>query len=339
MFSHFADRRTAHAAFTDDRGNTTVEQYNGADRRRSVLDIVADLGFLERKQQSPADEAGTVAAESTAPPALTLVPSVKHDSGPPAAAVDAAPPSAPSPAANRDHSDVVQALTEAQRRAAEQRVAAERFLQETVQLEERLAEEAEQARAASEHVLAEQLARVAAEALVLERQSVEQADACAKKIERISTQKAQAEALRSDDKAAEAAAAADVIAAQARLAETRRRLEIATVACTESNQRFNDVCLVEEAARAEAEKAAQLAAAHRAEREKLEGELQAVQARAAAFKGNVPSLASVDQLRALEARSFAPSEAAKRVAERRAADAARRFGDRQVTETEHGAAS
>jgi hypothetical protein len=97
--------------------------------------------------------------------------------------------------------------------------------------------------------------------------------------------------------------------------------------------------LVEEAARAEAEKAAQLAAAHRAEREKLEGELQAVQARAAAFKGNVPSLASVDQLRALEARSFAPSEAAKRVAERRAADAARRFDDRQVTETEHGAAS
>ena len=189
------------------------------------------------------------------------------------------------------------------------------------------------------NTLAEQLARVAAEAAVLERQSVEQAEACAKKIERIATQKAQAEALRTDDKAAEAAAAADVIAAQARLAESRRRLEIATVACAESNQRYNDVVLVEEAARAEAEKAAQLAAAHRAERERLEAELQAVQERAAAFKGNVPSLASVDQLRALEARSFAPSEAAKRLAERRAADAARQFGDRRVTEAERGAAS
>ncbi|MDB5095116.1 MAG: hypothetical protein JWO85_3217 [Candidatus Eremiobacteraeota bacterium] len=326
-----------------------MENYNGADRRRNVLDIVADLGFLERKQQSSATDAA-VAVEPVAPPALALVPSVKHDSGPvapagsPASAAsptpaDAAPAPAASPAANAPHADVMQALTDAQRRAAEQRIAAERFLQETVQLEERLAEEAEQARAASEHVLAQQLAQAAAAALVLERQAAEQADACAKKIERIATQKAQAEALRSDDQAAQQAAAAEVIAAQGRLAESRRRLEIATVACTESNQRYNDVCSVEEAARAEAEKAARLAEAQRAERENLEIELRGVQERAASFKGNMPSLASVDQLRALEARSFAPSEAAKRVAERRAADAARRLGERQVADAERGAAS
>ncbi|HEY4439270.1 MAG TPA: hypothetical protein VGN14_02385 [Candidatus Elarobacter sp.] len=296
-----------------------MEQYN-ADRRRSVLDIVADLGFLERKQQATADD--TPAAESSSAPALTLVPSIKHDSAPPAA-----------PAASREHVDVVEALTEAQRRAAEQRVAAERFLQETVQLEQRLAEEAEQARAAGDHVLAEQLAKLLAETTVVERQAVEQAETCAKKIERIEAQKAQADALRTDDKAVEAAAAADVIAAQARLAEARRRLEIATVACTESNQRFTDICVVEDAARAEAEKTAQAAAAHRAEREKIEAELREVQERAAAFKGSVPSLASVEQLRALEARSAAPSEATKRLAERRAADAARR------TEVERAAAS
>ncbi|MDB5040139.1 MAG: hypothetical protein JWN27_865 [Candidatus Eremiobacteraeota bacterium] len=328
-----------------------MENHNGADRRRNVLDIVADLGFLERKQQSSVD-AAAVATEPVAPPALALVPSVKHDTGP---AVPAAPPS-PSPAAstappdaaaspaassasNAAHADVMQALTDAQRRAAEQRVAAERFLKETVQLEERLAEEAEQARAASEHVLAQQLARAADEALVLERHAAEQAEACAKKIERIATQKAQAEALRIDDHAAQQAAAAEVIAAQGRLAESRRRLEIATVACTESSQRYNDVCSVEEAARAEAEKAVRLAQEQRAEREKLEVELRAVQERAATFKGNLPSLASVEELRALEARSFAPSEAAKRVAERRAADAARRLGERHVADAERSAAS
>jgi hypothetical protein len=347
VFCYLADRHSAHAAFIDVRGNTIVENYNGADRRRNVLDIVADLGFLERKQQSSVD-AAAVATEPVAPPALALVPSVKHDSGPAAPAAspppsvvpsDAAAPRPTSSASNAAHADVMQALTDAQRRAAEQRVAAERFLKETVQLEERLAEEAEQARAASEHVLAQQLARAADEALVLERHAAEQAEACAKKIERIATQKAQAEALRSDDHAAQQAAAAEVIAAQAQLAESRRRLEIATVACTESNQRFNDVCSVEEAARAEAEKAVRLAQDQRAEREKLEVELRAVQERAATFKGNVPSLASVEELRALEARSFAPSEAAKRVAERRAADAARRLGERHVADAERGAAS
>lgn len=301
-----------------------MENYNGADRRRTVLDIVADLGFLERKQQQAPEGEGAAAIEPPSPPALALVPSVKHDTGLPPTATPAVH------AAGGAHDEVVQALADAQRRAAEQRVAAERYLQETMQLEARLAEEAEQARAASEHALAQQLVRSAEEAAALERQAVEAADACAKKIERLSTQKAQAEALRDDDQAAQQAAAADVIAAQGRLAEARRRLEIASVACNESNQRFADVCAVEDAARAEAEKAAGIAAAHRAAREAVEAELRAVQERAAAFKGSLPTLASVDQLRALEARNAGTSEAAKRVAERRAADAARRIAEQDA---------
>src|SRR5260370_6344384 len=102
------------------RGNTIVENYNGSDRRRNVLDIVADLGFLERKQQSSVNDAA-VATEPVAPPALALVPSVKHDSGPVAPAASPAPADATaapavSSAANAAHADVMQALTDAQRR-------------------------------------------------------------------------------------------------------------------------------------------------------------------------------------------------------------------------------
>ena len=109
-----------------------MDNFKQPDRRRSMRDIVADLAFRERR-----DQVG---------PTLTLVQS-------PAPATPDASASRPAPA-----DDVVNALSAAQRRAAEQRAAAERLLRETLALEQRLAEEVEQARKAGEHALAQQLA-------------------------------------------------------------------------------------------------------------------------------------------------------------------------------------
>ncbi|HKU80899.1 MAG TPA: hypothetical protein VJP76_01925 [Candidatus Tumulicola sp.] len=77
--------------------------------------------------------------------------------------------------------DLVQVLDEAQRNAREQRLAAERFLQETLALEQRLAQEAEAARNASELALKRELLAAIEEIGVQERAALEQAEACAKK--------------------------------------------------------------------------------------------------------------------------------------------------------------
>jgi hypothetical protein len=53
----------------------------------------------------------------------------------------------------------------------------------------------------------------------------------------------------------------------------------------------------------------------------------------------VPSLASVDQLRALESRGGLANDAATRIAERRAADAAKRIAERRAADAQRGAAS
>ena len=319
------------------------------DRRRNVLDIVADLGFLDRRQPG-------VPAEAPPPPpggpALTLVPSVKEtvDSGP-APQAAASEPDPVAPVARGPHLEVERALTEAQRRAAEQRASAERFLQEALALEKRLEEEASQVRAANEYAVVQQLAAALENAVELERNAADHVDACAKKLERIAVQKSQAEALRVDDQTARETAAQEVVAIEVQLAEVRRKLEIATAACTESNQRSMDIGTVEEAARFEQGRAQQLADERRIAREKIETELHAMEGRVTPFTGTVPSLAAVEQLRALEARSIAQpppavpltpvtsDDAAARLAERRAADAARRIEERRAADVDRNAAS
>jgi colicin import membrane protein len=271
---------------------TPVENSKGADRRRNVFDIVADLGFLDRKPLSP--RLGPPPAEpvathppaepvATPPPALTLV---KPQPAPPPAPVELA-----------------HTLTEAQQRAAQQRMAAERLLQEAIELEERLADEAAQARSASEQALGRELAAALDNMRAAERQSAEHAEVCSKNLERLAAQRAQAEALQADDRAA--------------LAEARRRLESAEAACSESDRRYKDASTAEETARAEAAASSEVVAAHRVAREEMEARLRGIRERAAAV----------------------PADAATRIAERRAADAAKRIAERQAADAQRGAAS
>jgi fused signal recognition particle receptor len=249
---------------------------NQSERRRNMLDIIADLGLRERKDQLTSEQA----------PALALVPSPEGSR---------TQPSAPD--------EVVQALTDAQRRATEQRIAAERLLHEALALEQRLAEEAEQARKASEHALVQQLAAAVEAALQAEQKAEEQVELSVKKLERVAAEKREAEALKADDARA--------------VAEARRALEIATASCSESDRRFADASAAEDAARNEAEGAAQLVTARRNARKELETDLHDTHQRIQGSAGELPTLTSIDELRALEAR--------RRVAERRVADSTRQI--------------
>lgn len=300
-----------------------MDDSKGSDRRRNVFDIVADLGFLDRKPQPqraepPADVPRAEVPVLGAPPAEPLAVVPARFDGP--------------------HAELAQTLTEAQHRAAEQRMAAERLLQEALELERRLADEAAQARAANEQALGLELVAALDGARASEHEAAERADACTKNFERIATQKAQAEALQADDRATHRAAAEDVTTLEARLAEARRRLEIAEAACSESDRRVNDAAAAEEAARTEALAASELLATRRSAREEMEVQLRGIQERAAAFGGSVPSLASVQALRVLETRAGG-NDAATRIAERRAADAAKRIAERRSADAARGAAS
>ena len=284
-----------------------MENSQGADRRRNVFDIVADLGFLDRKPLSsrlgppPAEPvAAHPPAEpvATPPPALTLVKPQPPSPEAPVETTVAKPARSDEP-----HAEFADTLTEAQQRAAQQRMAAERFLQEAIELEQRLADEAAQARAASEQALGRELAAALDNMRAAERQSAEHAEVCSKNLERLAAQRAQAEALQADDRAA--------------LAEARRRLESAEAACSESDRRYKDASTAEETARAEAAASSEVVAAHRVAREEMEARLRGIREHAAGV----------------------PADAATRIAERRAADAAKRIAERQAADAQRGAAS
>lgn len=275
-----------------------MDTYKNLDRRRNLLDIVADL--------------------AKAQPAMNEYSEPKPLPVPAASTPVAAMAALPAPVSGEALSE----LTEAQRRAAEQRMAAERALREALELEKRLAEEAEQVRLAA--IAAQQArARELREAIeiiaVAERAAVEEAEACAKSAARLTSEKEQAAALKADDETAAQAASADVAAAEAKLAEARRKLEVAQAACTESGRRYADMCAAEEAARAKGNAAEQAAAAKRTEREALENELRAVEGQNGRG-AEVASIADAAERRAAERRA---ADAAKRIAERRAADALR----------------
>lgn len=264
-----------------------MEDLKQSDRRRNVLEIIADLGTRDRKDQTG--------------PTLTLVPP------PQSAKASGAPPAA--------DNDIVNTLSAAQKRAAEQRAAAEALLKESLVLEQRLAEEVEQARKANDYALAQQLIAAIEACNAAEQKAAEQAEGWQKKLERIVAEKTAAEALQGDDRRVVETAKADIAAAEKRLAEAQRALEIATTSCAESDRRFSDACTAEEAARREADEAARLVATHRDERKALDEQLQEVQKRTQGFSGNVPSVNAIEQLRGLETK--------RRLAERRAADLTR----------------
>ncbi len=174
-----------------------------------------------------------------------------------------------------DPAQAVAALSEAQKRAVEQRIAAERLLERARLLEERLSAEAEQARIASEYAQFQRLRAAVTDAEAEERDAAQRADACASALRERS--------------------------------QERQRAEHA-----------------ERAAHDEADAADQMLRERRAAREKLQAESCAAQANVTPFNGEPPSLEAIDLLRELEAQTQFAGEAARRIAERRAADEARR---------------
>jgi colicin import membrane protein len=174
-----------------------------------------------------------------------------------------------------DPAQAVVALSEAQKRAFEQRIAAERLLERARLLEERLSAEAEQARVASEYAQFRQLSAAAAAAEAAERDAAERAEACASALRELTAERERAER-------AERAALEEATAAEGLLRERR------------------------------------------AARERLQAEARAAQVQVPSFSAGTPSLEAIDMLRELEMETGFNSEAARRLAERRAADDARR---------------
>ncbi|MGP6158510.1 MAG: hypothetical protein ACLPYS_13570 [Vulcanimicrobiaceae bacterium] len=119
-------------------------------------------------------------------------------------------------------------------------------------------------------------------------------------------------------------AVSEVAQAEALLAEARQKLEGVKASIAEAHERESKAISAEDAARVEASESAQLLVDRRMARENLEQELQVIRERYKGFENDVPSLASIDQLDELETRRQQISEAARRIAERRAADASRR---------------
>jgi hypothetical protein len=120
-----------------------------------------------------------------------------------------------------DPAQAVVALSEAQKRAAEQRIAAERLLERARLLEERLSAEAQQARIASEHAQLRQLSAEVAFAEAAERDAAERAEVCAKALGQCTEQRERAE--RAERAALDEAAAAEGVLRERRA--TRERLE------------------------------------------------------------------------------------------------------------------
>lgn len=197
---------------------------------------------------------------------------------------------------------------EAQQRAAEQRLAAEQLLEQARLLEERIVTEARQAHIAESRTRAATHARALEAARAREREAAENAEASAVNLEILVAQR--------EDAARRVEAARNAVAlATALLADEERACEAAGSA-EESERRNTDElqALLEERRRV---------------RERAEADLQTVQAQIPPASERPPSMAVIDELSVLEARIGLSAEAARRVAERRMADSARRAAKEQ----------
>ncbi|MFN2460863.1 MAG: hypothetical protein ABR591_09285 [Candidatus Velthaea sp.] len=224
-------------------------------------------------------------------------------------------------------SDVALTLREAQQRAVERRMEVEALLFQARSIEEQLAAEAVQAEAAREVAHAQghhERARVAAER---EREAAQRIDMLTKKrlaasVERTAAQ-AHVVALRSDHANANEA----VRACEQRLAEARMALEKVAADLRDAEAYCNEVSAAAQAVTHEEREAGERLVEHRGQREAAELEARAAEERARALVGDAPprppSLAPLDELRTLESHVAISAEAAKRAADRRAADALR----------------
>lgn len=178
---------------------------------------------------------------------------------------------------------------------------------------------------AAEAVLTDALARAAEHRLAAE-QLLEQMRMLEDRIgaEVVQAQRAGSNAERERLTSMLADARAREQAAREHSRRSMRALEERAMEATRVKETLQELRRIEAAARAVAdEAAAELDQAHH-DREQIENELNALNETVPETPAGAPSLAVIDELRALEARIGLSPEAAKRVAERRLADAARR---------------
>jgi hypothetical protein len=263
-----------------------VELDTSADGRRSISEIVADL------------------ARTSDPPQKVTQLKPHVESG------EIAAPAVDSPVSKGPHSELAQMLADAQARAVSQRVAAERLLQEAQELEARLADEAARAQEANTQAIARELAATLERARADERAAAEEEAARSRDLDTFVARRKQVQTRQAE------LLTAHRIASGA-FAEAKRRLEDAEAACRESDRLLSDAGAAEQTARAEAESATQRRLTRRKEREEIEQQLSEIDVRATESPVSLPSLETVEQLRA--------GERALRIAQRRAADAQRNF--------------
>lgn len=236
------------------------------------------------------------------------------------------------PNVNGDAEATLDALCEAQRRATAQRIAAERLLEETRTLEQRLSAEAEKARDATRRASAGKLREHVERARKLEQDAVNHADTCVREEQRLSEERAHLEAEKRENDELIETASAEVSALEGQLSTARTTMHRAKTARAEIEERLHVVSEAEATARTRSVAAAQILQERHVERERAEIELEAVREQASDAEDEAPSLPPpvdppslepIAELHALEARTALSPEAARRVAERRAADAAR----------------
>ena len=213
----------------------------GDQRERREDEGLAKNGFKKPKR---------TLTEVTAPPAQNVVQKVSamlaelEPTLSPAAAAVAEP--APQPEVIADAVATEEELTEAQKRAVEQRKAAEALLAEARELEERLAREAAEMREN----------RVKAQRAVLEQQAVAAAERQKKSV----AERNAAEFLVEEYRKSYEAALADVTAQQKRLEEARRLAQDELTILQEAQRRAAEFAQNAQAAEADAKRAAQMLA-------------------------------------------------------------------------------
>jgi hypothetical protein len=219
-------------------------------------------------------------------------------------------------------------FSEAQQRALEQRVLAEQLLAEARAVEERLAIEARQAHAAAQHAIAREEAAKAVTAAQQELEAITQVEAAAANLAQFAQQRSALDGAFDDARRRHEAATATLIECEERLRAAREVFAQTEHAFTSIDTQRTQLIAAHDAAQTDHAEATLRLTDYRAARNAAEAASAQAEERARAMYPHLddertPSLEPIEELRLLEARVALRAEAAKRAAERRAADSAR----------------
>lgn len=285
-------RREASANATDER------------LQRPLSEVVASLethvGPVPATAAEPRASAQTEGVEPAAAGAPTAEP------------LPAAPP--PAHVGHADFPDL-SALDEAQRRAAEQRQAAEAMLREAQQLEQRIAAEAAAAIGEAEQRAAQEGQRAAARARALEQHASEQAATLQERMDRMLSERKEHEVRADAVRVTERQAQTEVDARQALLEEALKVAAAAAIAVTEVDRVVVGYMKREELLRKEIEQLTTRAGEQREIRESAEAYAREAEQRLAELGVTEAPRTSIEEIRAIEARLTQQLEAVQRTSQ------------------------